>query len=233
MSKHSQQVKRKCYLLLNNVDNTSDLNKPISSNTQTALDLKADKTNVLEKDNTTSFTPTQNFHPATKKYVDDEVAGVAIAALNDIGDVDVGAVADGQVLVYSASAGGWIPGTNGEVNVIEAVQAEGTPLSITSKTVNVTRASLGAAFTDTFTTTLNTTWTGTEAPFTKTQTVSGILSTDNPIVDVVMSGTFGTDETRAEQWGQVYRITTSTNEITLSAFEKPTVELPIQIKVVR
>jgi len=36
-----------------------------------ALDLKADKSNVLEKDNTTSFTPTQDYHPATKKYVDE------------------------------------------------------------------------------------------------------------------------------------------------------------------
>ncbi len=32
---------------------------------------KADKTNVLEKNNTTSFIPTTNYHPATKKYVDD------------------------------------------------------------------------------------------------------------------------------------------------------------------
>lgn len=31
---------------------------------------KADKTNVLEKDNTTAYTPTLDYHPATKKYVD-------------------------------------------------------------------------------------------------------------------------------------------------------------------
>ena len=31
---------------------------------------KADKSNVLEKDNTTSYTPTANYHPATKLYVD-------------------------------------------------------------------------------------------------------------------------------------------------------------------
>ena len=38
---------------------------------------KADKTNVLEKDNTTPFTPTADFHPATKKSVDDGVASVS------------------------------------------------------------------------------------------------------------------------------------------------------------
>jgi hypothetical protein len=31
---------------------------------------KADKTNVLEKDNTTAYTPTEDYHPATKLYVD-------------------------------------------------------------------------------------------------------------------------------------------------------------------
>jgi hypothetical protein len=83
------------------------------------------------------------------------------------------------------------------------------------------------------TTTLNTTWQGSEAPYTKTQTVNGLLATDTPIVDVVMSGNFATDEARIEAWGYVYRITTAANAITLYATEKPTVSLPIQLKVVR
>ena len=83
------------------------------------------------------------------------------------------------------------------------------------------------------TTTLNTTWQGSQAPYTKTQTVSGLLATDTPIVDVVMSGTFATDQARIEAWGYVYRITTANNAITLYATEKPTVSLPIQLKVVR
>lgn len=41
----------------------------------TALGLKADKANVLELDNTDVFTPTANYHPATKKYIDDQVIG--------------------------------------------------------------------------------------------------------------------------------------------------------------
>lgn len=36
-------------------------------------------TNVLTKNNTTSYTPTANYHPATKKYVDDSI----IAAITD------------------------------------------------------------------------------------------------------------------------------------------------------
>lgn len=38
-----------------------------------ALDLKADKSNVLEKDNTTTFTPTQDYHPATKIFVENSI----------------------------------------------------------------------------------------------------------------------------------------------------------------
>lgn len=32
---------------------------------------------VLMKDNTTAFTPTANYHPATKKYVDEKISGGA------------------------------------------------------------------------------------------------------------------------------------------------------------
>lgn len=42
----------------------------------TALeDGKADKSNVLELDNTTAFTPDADYEPATKKYVDDNAGG--------------------------------------------------------------------------------------------------------------------------------------------------------------
>lgn len=34
---------------------------------------KADKTNVLELNNTTTYTPTENYHPTTKKYVDEKI----------------------------------------------------------------------------------------------------------------------------------------------------------------
>lgn len=103
----------------------------------------------------------------------------------------------------------------------------------THASAKATLAQLGHVNHSVLTTTLSTVWTGTEAPFTKTQTVTGLLATDTPIVDVVMSGTFATDEARQEAWAGIYRITTADNAITLYATEKPAVELPIQIKVVR
>lgn len=38
--------------------------------------------NFLSKTNTTSYTPTGDYHPATKKYVDDNVCGSYTLALN-------------------------------------------------------------------------------------------------------------------------------------------------------
>jgi hypothetical protein len=128
--------------------------------------------------------------------------------------------------------------TNNPHNVTAAQVGAETPAGVQAKvdahaddvaTINA----LGHVKHAVLTTTLNTTWSGSSAPFSKVQSVSGILSTDTPIVDVVMSGTFSTDEARAEAWGHIYRITIANGSITLYAKEKPTVSLPLQIKVVR
>lgn len=39
--------------------------------------VKADKSNVLQLNNTVPFIPSQNYHPTTKKYVDDQIALVS------------------------------------------------------------------------------------------------------------------------------------------------------------
>ena len=68
---------------LGNVENTSDADKPVSTQQKAALMLKANKTDVLEKENTTPFTPSADYHPATKKYVDDTTSDIAIGILPD------------------------------------------------------------------------------------------------------------------------------------------------------
>ena len=84
-----------------------------------------------------------------------------------------------------------------------------------------------------FNVTLDTSWSGSAAPYSNSVTVTGILATDTPIIDVVMSGTYSTDEARIEAWGYIYRAVTANGSITFYATEKPTVSLPVQIKVVR
>jgi hypothetical protein len=104
----------KVLLALNNVDNTSDLNKPISSNTQTALDAKVTGPASAVANQVATFDGT------TGKLIKD--SGFTIET----------SVPENAVFTDT-----------GEDNIIEEVQAEGVALSITGKAVNVTRGSLG------------------------------------------------------------------------------------------
>lgn len=65
---------------------------------------KADKTNVLEKTNVTSFTPTADYHPSTKKYVDDQVATAVVGLLDYRGSYDA------STNLYPATGGSGIAG---------------------------------------------------------------------------------------------------------------------------
>jgi len=94
-------------------------------------------------------------------------------------------------------------------------------------------SALGHVYHAIYNVTLDTSWSGSSAPFSKTVTVNGIQASDTPIIDVVMSGTYSTDTAIAEAWGYIYRAVTADGSITFYATEKPTINLPIQIKVVR
>lgn len=71
--------------LLSNLDFASSNHTGFASSTELATasgalnTAKADKSNVLELDNTAAFTPNANYEPATKKYVDDTFAAIAPA----------------------------------------------------------------------------------------------------------------------------------------------------------
>jgi hypothetical protein len=84
-----------------------------------------------------------------------------------------------------------------------------------------------------FTGTLTTTWNGTEPPYSQVVTVSGVLATDVPSIDMVNSGTYATDEIRNEEWANIYRAVTGTNSITFYSKAVTTVSIPFQVLVVR
>ena len=69
-------------------------------------------------------------------------------------------------------------------------------------------------------------------PYTQTISVSGMTASDNPIVDVVLSGTYSTDETALVEYAKIYRITTAANSITVYASEKTESAVNIQLKCV-
>jgi len=77
-------------------------------------------------------------------------------------------------------------------------------------------------------------WTGASAPYTKEVTVSGILTTDKPTIDLdLSSATYSDIATIQSDWANVYRGVTSADTITFYASEVPTIDIPLGIKVVR
>jgi hypothetical protein len=111
----------KTNLALNNVDNTSDVNKPISLLTQAALDLKentANKSVITTLGTSDVLFPTQN---AVKTYVDAAVAGVTITD---------GSITDSKIISVSASKiTGVVPVANGGTGA-SSVAAAKTNLGI-------------------------------------------------------------------------------------------------------
>ena len=72
------------------------------------------------------------------------------------------------------------------------------------------------------------------APYTQTVSVPGILSTDNPIVDIVLSDDAATAKSELENYGKISDITTNNGNIIIRCLEeKPEVVFNIQLKVVR
>ena len=104
----------------------------------------------------------------------------------------------------------------------------------------VTNAIAAKAELDTYPTTIldTDTWTDQSGFFTLQKTVNGLLTTDNPIVDLDLSTVAVTDvEEVQEVWATIYRAVATTDTLTFYALEAPelseNVTIPIQIKVVR
>ena len=76
-------------------------------------------------------------------------------------------------------------------------------------------------------------WSGSN-PFTKAVTVTGILSTDQPIIDLNLSAVaFANVPAVQEAWGKIYRAVTTANTITFSSTEALTTAISFIVKVVR
>ena len=104
-------------------------------------------------------------------------------------------------------------------------------ISASGSTISYVKGS--AASTVTYKVNIGTTWSGSAAPYTQTISVSGMLATDNPIVDVTPDSTYDTAVSQVEAWGNIHRITTAANSITVYANDKTEVAIPIQLKCIR
>lgn len=114
---------------------------------------------------------------------------------------------------------------NIEVSAVETAK-------IKDKAVTMAKLADHAVSVD-YTATLNTTWSGSAAPYTKEQTINGILATDKPLIDIVPSATFADAEKQADAWALIYRAVTAANKITFYAKAKPAVSIPLQIRCIR
>lgn len=88
---------------------------------------------------------------------------------------------------------------------------------------------------NTFTAEVGTNWKSdtTNGGYYQTISLSGILSTDNPIVDIVLGTSLSENWDKLIAWSNVTRVTTQNSSITLYANKSPSLAFTIQLKVVR
>lgn len=166
---------------LGNADNTSDAEKTVSTAQQAALDLKANRTDVLEKTNTTAFAPSADYHPATKKYVDETTAAVVMGTLPDK-SVTSDKLADGAVTVekmasqFYANVSHTHPAS--DLSTVVPVTGGGTGAAdAAGARANLGACTLAAPVTVTLAVA---SWAGT-GPWTQTVTVAGVTASDEHI----------------------------------------------------
>lgn len=92
----------------------------------------------------------------------------------------------------------------------------------------------GKATTRTFTATIPASQWSASAPYTQTVNVTGVLDTDEPMVDVTLSSTTATAIAQLEAYSYIGKIVAGAGTITITCLEtKPTVDIPIRMKVIR
>lgn len=145
----------KTNLGLNNVDNTSDANKPISNATQTALNLKE---NAINKSTNTALGtsdvlfPTQN---AVKTYVDNQLSSGVVDATSTIkGKIKLAGDLTGTADAPSISSGAITVGkiadnavTNAKIGGIISVNKGGTGVDMSNTSGYIKQAATGSNFT--------------------------------------------------------------------------------------
>lgn len=135
---------------------------------------------------------------------------------------------------YTAADKTKLANIESEANKTIVEQTTGTSTSSVMSQDAVTTQLNNKATTNLYTATLLSSGWSSSAPYTQTVSVSGILSTDTPIADVVLDVVTSTAMTQISAWMCVSKIETANGSITATCLEeKPTIDIPIQLKVVR
>ena len=135
---------------------------------------------------------------------------------------------------YTAADKTKLANIESEANKTIVEQVTGSSTSSVMSQDAVTTQLNTKATTNLYTATLLSSGWSSSAPYTQTVSVSGILSTDTPIADVVLDVVTSTAMTQISAWMCVSNIETADGSITATCFEnKPEIDIPIQLKVVR
>lgn len=135
---------------------------------------------------------------------------------------------------YTAADKTKLANIESEANKTIIEQATGSSTSSVMSQDAVTTQLNTKATTNLYTATLLSSGWSSSAPYTQTVSVSGILSTDTPIADVVLDVVTSTAMAQISAWMCVSNIETADGSITATCLEeKPTIDIPIQLKVVR
>ena len=151
---------------------------------------------------------------------------------DDIG-LETGTETESGITKLYADTGSNTDGTITQKVITDILTQKADTTAVPTKTSQLTNDSgyITKATALSTTVTLGTSWSGSSAPYTQAVTVSGILATDTPILDVITS----TSNYEAEEtaWSNIIKAVTAANTITFYAKEKTETSLSIQVKVVR
>lgn len=102
---------------------------------------------------------------------------------------------------------------------------------INTRTTSQVKQDLGIPEVVEKTISLGTSWSGSAAPYSQAVTVSGLLATDNPTLDIVPTLSGYSDE--ESNWAKIFKAVTTADTLTFYAKDKTTMTLSIKLKVVR
>ena len=127
-----------------------------------------------------------------------------------------------------------LSGIASEANKTVVVQTTGSSTTDVMSQGSVTTQLNTKATTAQYTATLLASLWSSSAPYTQTLNISGILSTDSPFVDVVLSSTTETAINQIDAFSCISKIETSDGSVTATCFSyKPSIDVPIKLKVLR
>ena len=146
------------------------------------------------------------------------------------GDIPIASTPTANVAVATDASGKLVASS---ISATELNMLSGASSNIQTQIGTLNTAVSTKATKATYTATLaSANWSGSD-PYTITVTVSGLLATDTPIMDLVASSTYATAQNEIADYGYIYKAVCANNSLTVYATSAPTHNLSIQLVCVR